>query len=94
MKIVKLLGIATMCAVLFASCKDNGKEENGGKENPNPTKITAFSLIKADLAVDTEGFNMITDGGFERFIGDENWKAKSLFYLPEWDSLVNLVLEG
>lgn len=94
MKIVRLLSIATMCAMLFASCKGNGEEKNGGKENPNPTKITAFSLIKADLAVDTDGFNMITDGGFERFIGDENWKSKSLFYLPEWDSEAPEAFQG
>ena len=83
MKKINLL-IATAAALSLAACsKENS---NGGdSENPNPTQL-AVKLVKADIAVDKDGFNMLTDGGFERFAGDENWKSKSLWYLPEWVS--------
>lgn len=77
---------ALIAAMTMISCdKENGKEDNGGiKENPNPTTINNVYVVKTDIAVDPDGFNMLTDGGFERFIGDPDWKSKSLWYLPEF----------
>ena len=71
----------------FAACQKDGNGDGAGNEtpaeNPNPTKISSFYVASTDVVADPDGFNMITDGGFENFIGDENWKAKSLFYLPD-----------
>lgn len=91
MKKTSLLILAASAALVAVSCgKENGTEQ---KENPNPTQLSV-SLFKAGIAVDPDGFNMLTDGGFERFIGDENWKSKSLFYLPEWDSEAETAYAG
>ena len=82
----KFMLIFAAALMAFAACQKEGEGEGDGKtpaENPNPTKITSFYVASTDVVVDPNGFNMITDGGFENFIGDENWKAKSLFYLPD-----------
>lgn len=91
----KALLIAMGALVLFASCS---KDDNGGKgekkENPNPSTISKVSLVGSNLVVDPDGFNMLTDGGFERFVGDTAWKAKSLWYLPEWISEAETAYSG
>lgn len=83
--------IAAAAALAVVSCsKDNSQ---GIQENPDPTQISV-NLFKADIAVDKDGFNMLTDGGFERFAGDEDWKSKSLWYLPEWTGEAETPLTG
>ncbi len=84
--------IAAFAALSLVACsKDNGGSSE--KENPNPTQLSV-NLVKADIAIDKDGFNMLTDGGFERFSGDENWKSKSLWYLPEWVGEAETSLTG
>lgn len=92
MKKFVFFAAAAAMLVLVSCSKDNG----GGKqeENPNPTQITSFGLYKADIEVDPEGFNMLSDGGFENFQGDEDWKSKSLWYLPEYISEAETPLTG
>ncbi len=78
---------ALLCAATVISCsKDEDGNGGGYKENPNPTEFGNVWLVKSDIAVDPDGFNMFTDGGFERFAGDLDWKEKSLWYLPEYIS--------
>lgn len=87
----QLIFIAALAMVV--SCQKEGKED-GPKENPNPTTIEGVTLVKTEIAVDPEGFNMLTDGGFERFAGDENWKQKSLWYLPDYVSEAETAYSG
>ena len=91
MKKYSLIFAAAAALSLIACSKDNSETDE--QENPNPTQF-AVTLVKADIAVDKDGFNMITDGGFERFSGDEGWKSKSLWYLPEWISEAETPLSG
>lgn len=90
MKNYRLFVAAAAAMAVVACSKDNNQ---GEQENPNPTQIS-LSLFKADISVDKDGFNMLTDGGFERFVGDENWKSKSLWYLPEWVGEAETPLSG
>ncbi len=86
---------AIIAAAAMVSCnKDNGGDNGGVQENPNPTSINGIYVVKSDIAVDPEGFNMLTDGGFERFAGDTEWKSKSLWYLPEWDTEAETAYNG
>lgn len=78
-----LITLAAVVAVFAISC-NKGEKETKTKENPNPTSIGGVYLVNATVEADPEGFNMITDGGFEHFIGDENWKSRSLWYLPDY----------
>lgn len=86
--------VAALAATTFASCDKTETPTGGIKENPNATSISGVALVKSGIEVDPEGFNMLTDGGFERFAGDENWKSKSLWYLPEWDTEAETAYSG
>lgn len=86
--------VAALAATTFASCDKTETPTGGIKENPNATSISDVALVKSGIEVDPEGFNMLTDGGFERFAGDENWKSKSLWYLPEWDTEAETAYSG
>lgn len=77
---------ATIAMMAVAASCDNGSKDDQPKENPNPTTISSVYTVKTDIAVDPDGFNMLTDGGFENFIGDPEWKGRSLWFLPEWVS--------
>ncbi|MBQ8484114.1 MAG: hypothetical protein IJ504_07425, partial [Bacteroidales bacterium] len=92
----KYLFILAAAFTMLAACeKDQNGDGNGSlKENPNPTSISSLYLAKTEIAVDPDGFNMLTDGGFENFIGDENWKSKSLYYMPEYVSEAETPLTG
>lgn len=90
MKNYRFIVAAAAAMAVVACSKDNNR---GEQENPNPTQIS-LSLFKADISVDKDGFNMLTDGGFERFVGDGNWKSKSLWYLPEWIGEAETPLSG
>ncbi|MBQ8839347.1 MAG: DUF4185 domain-containing protein [Bacteroidales bacterium] len=92
----KYLLMLAACCLAFAACeKENGNGNgNGPEENPEPTQITSFYVGQTGIAVDPDGFNMLTDGGFENFIGDEDWKSKSLSYLPEYVSESEVPLTG
>lgn len=92
----KNLLLIAAALVAFAACDKENGQNGGGKPavNPDPTSITSFYVAKADITVDPEGFNMITDGGFENFISDENWKSKSLTYIPEYVSEAETPLTG
>ena len=92
----KYLFILAAAFTMLAACeKDQNGDGNGSlKENPNPTSISSLYLAKTEIAVDPDGFNMLTDGGFENFIGDENWKSKSLYYMPEYVSEAEIPLTG
>lgn len=91
MKKYSFIFAAAAALSLVACSKDNGGTTE--QENPNPTQL-AVTLVKADIAVDKDGFNMLTDGGFERFAGDENWKSKSLWYLADYISEAETPLSG
>lgn len=78
----KFLIFAAAAVVLIASCKKDSQKQTE-TENPNPTTFSGLYVVNSDVVVDPDGFNMLTDGGFERFIGNPEWKSKSLFYLPE-----------
>lgn len=86
MKKSMLLFAAGLMAL--AACQKEGNGDGTGTgtpaENPNPTKISSFYVASTDVVADPNGFNMLTDGGFENFIGDENWKSKSLTYLADY----------
>lgn len=86
-----IIAAAAAALALVACSKDNNGTTE--KENPNPTQIP-INLVKADITVDRDGFNMLTDGGFERFTGDEDWKSKSLWYLPEYVDEAETALTG
>lgn len=94
----KTFFIFAAALMAFAACEKEGTGDNGGgntpAENPDPTKITSFYVAQTDIVADPDGFNMITDGGFEHFIGDENWKARSLTYLAEYVSEAETPLTG
>lgn len=57
MKKYSLILAAAAALSLVACSKDNSKPDE--QENPNPTQF-AVTLVKADIAVDKDGFNMIT----------------------------------
>lgn len=82
----------------FAACQKEGNGDGTGDgtpaENPNPTKISSFYVASTDVVADPNGFNMLTDGGFENFIGDENWKSKSLTYLADYITEAETALSG
>ncbi len=90
----KHLFIFTVVLATLMACEKKPNGDDQIKENPNPTTINEFYLAKADIAADPDGFNMLTDGGFEHFIGDENWKQKSLYYLPDIVSEAQVPLNG
>ena len=81
----------------FAACDpadQDGTGNNNPAENPNPTKISSFYVASTDVVADPNGFNMLSDGGFENFAGDENWKSKSLSFLPEYVGEAETALTG
>lgn len=82
----KRLFVAAIALMAVACSKNDGGNPNVPQENPDPTTFGNVWLVKSDIVVDPDGFNMFTDGGFERFTGDEEWKSKSLWYLPEYIS--------
>ena len=86
----KFYQVLTMAiaAAMIASCGDDGNGGSDGPDSPEvvPTKIMGFKVLNASLEADPEGFNMLTDGGFEFFPGDAEWASKSLWYIPEYDS--------
>lgn len=71
-------GALLLFATLAASCSDD-KEEGGSpiKLNPDPTRLTNITLMKATFA--TDEFNMISEPGFELY-PDEDIDYRSLWY--------------
>lgn len=92
-----LLMLAAVLTALVACDKEPNGDVNGGgtvNENPDPTSIESVYLAKASIVADPNGFNMLTDGGFENFAGDENWKAKSLYFMPDYVTEAEAPLTG
>lgn len=70
---------ASLVALSMVSCsKENGQESGPNLEEPSST-VSGLYVVETGIKADPDGFNMITDGGFER----ENWKTNTLFWHPE-----------
>lgn len=73
---------AILALASVACQKDNG--EGSGIDLENSTSlISSLYVIESGLSSDPDGFNMISDGGFERFASDPDWKSKSLWWFNE-----------
>lgn len=59
---------------------------SGCQINPQPTKPSGINLLGIVLGQDSDGFNMLSDGGFENFSAESTtyWKDHSLWYVPDY----------
>lgn len=80
MKKYLLIFAAAVAALAICSC--NKEPKPGKDEGPDLEKVASevkgLQVIETTLAVDPDGFNMLTDGGFER----EDWDTHTLFWHP------------
>ncbi len=77
---------AAFAVMAVSSCngKDDPENKGGKVDIDNPTSsVASLYVINAPVKDDPEGFNMLTDGSFDRFQNDPDWKAKSLWYMNE-----------
>lgn len=82
----KYILLALVAIFALASCKKNAGPESGASDGQPKTDITSVYVGSAKITEDPDGFNMISDPGFEFHIGDPEWKSKSVWFLPEWVS--------
>lgn len=81
MKKLFILCAPAIAAFALLSCQGEGSTV---VDLENPTSaVSSLYLVDTEINLDPEGFNMITDGGFERFAGDSTWKTKSLWWFNE-----------
>ncbi len=59
---------------------------SGCQVNNSPTTPSGMDLLEINLSADPDGFNMLSDGGFENHAGlaSSAYKAKSLWYIPSY----------
>lgn len=82
--ILALALVAAACMVF--SCKKGPKGGDQEDDNLAQTTVPSLYFATASLSDDPNGFNMFTDPGFEFHAGDVDWKAKSVWYLPDYVS--------
>lgn len=84
--------IAAACMVF--SCKKGPKGSSQEDDNLAQTTVPSLYFATASLSDDPNGFNMLTDPGFEFHAGDVDWKAKSVWYLPDYISEAETPFNG
>lgn len=79
----KYIAMAAVILAATVSCNKSGVEGNDVDLENISSDVNSLYVIQSGLTADPDGFNMLTDGGFERFAGSGEWKDKSLFWLNE-----------
>ena len=88
---VLVLAVATC---MMISCKKDPKGGSQEDDNLAQTTVPGLYYATATLSEDPNGFNMFTDPGFEFNAGDVDWKAKSVWYLPDYISEAETPFNG
>lgn len=79
MKKSLLLSASAIIALAMVSCQKDPSDNGGANLETVKSSVASLYVVETGIQADPDGFNMITDGGFER----ENWKTNTLFWHPE-----------
>ena len=86
--------VLAVAACMMISCKKDPKGGSQEDDNLAQTTVPGLYYATATLSEDPNGFNMFTDPGFEFNAGDVDWKAKSVWYLPDYISEAETPFNG
>ena len=78
MKKYFFISVMTIAALAMVSCNKEKGPEGGVNLEDITSNVSALYVVETGIQADPDGFNMLTDGGFER----ENWKTNTLFWHP------------
>ena len=79
MKKTLFFSAAALIALAMLSCQKDPSNNGGVNLETEKSSVASLYVVETGIQADPDGFNMITDGGFER----ENWKTNTLFWHPE-----------